>query len=90
MCHRTKEATDLAPVHLVSKELLDQLVIGSMTSDKFETMFRGLKEVVLERALSAKLTDPLAAEEAPTIRGGNHRNGTTPKAVITDEGTAQF
>jgi transposase-like protein len=90
MSRKTKEAKDLAPVLPVSKELLDQLVSGPMTPDQFETMFRGLKKAVLERALGAELTHHLATEESPTVGRGNHRNGTTPKTVITDDGAVRL
>ena len=64
MPRKTKETKDLAPVLPVSKELLDQLVTGPMTPAQFETMFRGLKKAVLERALGAELTHHLGTEKA--------------------------
>ena len=52
--------------------------------------FRGLKKAVLERALGAELTHHLGTEQAPGAPRGNHRNGTTPKTVLTDEGAVRL
>ena len=59
MPRKTKETKKLLPVLQASKELLDQLVNGPMTPGQFESMVRGLKKAVLERALGAKLTHHL-------------------------------
>jgi putative transposase len=90
MPRKTKETKDLAPVLPVSKELLDQLVTGPMTPAQFETMFRGLKKAVLERALGAELTHHLGTEKTQAPATRNHRNGTTPKTVITDDGAVRL
>jgi putative transposase len=45
---------------------------------------------VLERALGAELTHHLGTEQAPGAPRGNHRNGTTPKTVLTDEGAVRL
>jgi putative transposase len=68
--------------------LVDQLVTGPMTAEDVNAMFRQLKKAVLEKALGAELTHHLGYEKA-AARGsprGNHRNGTTAKTVLTDEG----
>lgn len=90
MPRKTKETKDLAPALPVSKELLDQLVTGPMTPEQFENMFRGLKKAVLERALGAELTHHLGTEKDQGAPRGNHRNGTTPKTVITDDGAVRL
>ena len=90
MPRKTNETKDLAPALPVSKELLDQLVTGPMTPEQFETMFRGLKKAVLERALGAELTHHLGTEKDHGGPRGNHRNGTTPKTVITDDGAVRL
>jgi putative transposase len=69
--------------------VVEQLVKGPMTPGDLDTMFRQLKKAVLEKALGAELTHHLGYEKgtAPSSARGNHRNGTTPKTLITDEGT---
>jgi transposase-like protein len=72
----------------VPKELLDQLVKGPMTQGDLETMFRSLKKAVIERAMNAEMTGHLGygpGEEKPEDQS-NHRNGTSGKTVITDDG----
>jgi putative transposase len=90
MPRKTKETKDLAPALPVSKELLDQLVTGPMTPEQFENLFRGLKKAVLERALGAELSHHLGTEKEQGAPRNNHRNGTTPKTVITDDGAVRL
>jgi hypothetical protein len=65
MPRKTNTTKDLAPALPVRQELLDQLVPGPLTPAQFETLFRGLKKAVLERALGAELTHHLGTEQAP-------------------------
>jgi len=90
MPRKTNTTKDLAPALPVSQEVLDQLVTGPLTPAQFETLFRDLKKAVLERALGAELTHHLEAEQAHGAPRGNHRNGTTPKTVLTDDGTVRL
>lgn len=91
MPRKTKDVKDVPPALPVSKELLDQLVTGPMTPSQFEAMFRGLKRAVLERALGAELGHHLSTEAPAAVPGrSNHRNGTTPKTVITDDGAVRL
>lgn len=90
MPRKTNTTNDLAPALPVRPELLAQLVAGPLTPAQFETLFRGLKKAVLQRALGAELTHHLGTEQAPAAPRGNHRNGTTPKTVLTDEGAVQL
>ena len=68
--------------------LVDQLVTGPMSAEDVNAMFRQLKKAVLEKALGAELTHHLGYEKGASraSAGGNHRNGTTAKTVLTDEG----
>jgi len=53
-----------------------------------EPLFRALKQAVVERALGAELTHHLGyapGAERPEAQP-NHRNGSTPKTVLTDAG----
>lgn len=90
MPRKTNSTKDLVPTLPVSPELLDQLVPGPLTPAQFETLFRGLKKAVLERALGAELTHHLGTEPVQAVPRGNHRNGTTPKTVLTDDGAVQL
>jgi len=62
-----------------------------MTPGEIEDSMRRYKKALLERALGAELTHhlgypPGAKPEAVT----NHRNGTSPKTVLTDEGAVDL
>ena len=59
-----------------------------MTPEQFEAMFQGLKKAIVERALGAELTHHFgyAKREEPPADQSNHRNGTSPKTVLTDTG----
>jgi putative transposase len=72
----------------VPQELLDQLVKGPMTQGDLESMFRSLKKAVIERAMSAEMSDHLGYRQGESKPEGqaNQRNGTTGKTVITDDG----
>ena len=69
--------------------LLDQLLSGVSEPEHWEGVFRSLKRALVERALGAELTAHLGYAEGGEKPSGqaNHRNGTTPKTVITDDGT---
>jgi transposase-like protein len=72
----------------VKPELLDELLKGNKTPAEFNTLFRGLKKALVERALGGELTHHLGyakGEEKPADQD-NHRNGTTPKTVLTEDG----
>ena len=76
----------------VPKELLDQLVKGPMTQGDLESMFRSLKKAVIERAMSAEMSNHLGYREGQDKPDGqsNHRNGTSGKTVITDDGPVRI
>lgn len=73
-------------------ELLDQLLADCERPDDIlgpDGLFGQLKKALAERALGAELGHHLAQEQqAPPGPGRrrNHRNGTTPKTVLTDTG----
>jgi len=72
----------------VKPELLDELLKGNKTPAEINALFKGLKKAIFERALGAELTHHLgyAKGQAKPETQDNHRNGTTPKTVITDDG----
>lgn len=69
-------------------DALDKLVADKKTAEDVEDLFRQMKKVVMERILSGELTHHLGYERGGSKPEGveNHRNGTTPKTVLTEEG----
>lgn len=81
-----------SPEAAVPEELLDHLVKGPMTQGELETMFRGLKKAVIERAMGAEMTEHLGyGPGQPKPEGQpNHRNGASGKTVLTDDGPVRI
>src|SRR6185503_16470716 len=76
----------LAPI---PADILDQIVRdGPLTAADVETATRRFKKAVIERALGAELSHHLgyAPGTAKPELTTNHRNGTSGKTVLTDEG----
>lgn len=72
----------------VKPEVLDELLKGVNTPGEINALFKGLKKAMFERALGAELTYHLGyakGQEKPEDQA-NHRNGSIPKTVITDDG----
>lgn len=89
MPRKKKDVSSLEPVsYNIKPELLDQLVPGPMTAEGFEAMFRQLKKSLLERAINAEMTHHLGYQKGEAAPDGqdNHRNGKSPKTVLTDNG----
>jgi transposase-like protein len=89
MSRKRKWTKSEAPLAPVPPEILDQFVRqGPLTPDELEAAVRRFKKAIIERALGGELTHHLgyppgsAKPEAMT----NHRNGTSGKTVLTDEG----
>jgi putative transposase len=63
-----------------------------MTQGDLESMFRSLKKAVIERAMSAEMSDHLGYRQGESKPEGqaNQRNGTTGKTVITDDGPVRI
>ena len=80
------------PELTVPRELLDQLVKGPMNQGDLESMFRSLKKAVIERAMSAEMSEHLGYGQGESKPEGqaNQRNGTTGKTVITDDGPVRI
>jgi putative transposase len=57
------------------------------THEEFEDVFKQLKKAFIERILSAELSDHLGYERGAEKPSGqrNHRNGSTPKTIKTDD-----
>ncbi len=72
----------------IPQELLDQLVQGPMTAESIQETTMALKKALIERALGGELSHHLGyppGGDKPT-ETGNHRNGSTGKTVLTEDG----
>lgn len=72
----------------IPPELLDQLVQGPMTAESIQDTTMALKKALIERALGGELSHHLGyppGGDKPT-ETGNHRNGSTGKTVLTEDG----
>jgi len=67
---------------------LDALIGDTKTPDDLSALFRHMQKRLAERILAAELTDHLGyapGTEKPAAQA-NHRNGTSPKTVLTETG----
>jgi transposase-like protein len=67
---------------------VDRLLGGRKTMGELDELFRQMKKHLMERALSGELTHHLGygRGEAKPAGQRNHRNGTTPKTVLSEDG----
>lgn len=72
----------------IPQELLDQFVTGPMTAESVEAVMRKFKKAIIERALGAEMTHHLGYAPGSEKPEGstNHRNGSSGKTVLTDDG----
>jgi transposase-like protein len=70
-----------------SEEALDALIGDTKTPEDLDALFRRMKKALAERILNAELTHHLGygPDEAKPACQSNHRNGSTPKTVTTDD-----
>ena len=84
----TEGPTDGGPV--ITDALLDRFAPNRpLTGDEVEAASRRFKKALIERALGAELTHHLGyapGTDKPDESGSNHRNGTSGKTVLTDDG----
>jgi putative transposase len=81
-------ASPLGPPVAFDPAAVDALLGGRQTMAELDELFRQMKKVLMERALSGELTHHLGygrGEPKPAAQT-NHRNGTTPKTVLTEDG----
>ena len=86
---RKREASSLAELPPVASEVLDQFVPNRpLTAGEVDAATQRFKKALIERALGAELSHHLgyAAGAAKPADTRNHRNGTSPKTVLTDAG----
>ncbi len=86
--HKRAKGLSREPEVRIPAELLDHVVQGPMTAGEVNAVCRALKKAVIERAMGAELNQHLgyAPGEGRPDGQGNHRNGTSGKTVLTDDG----
>ena len=86
---RKPKSSSEAPLAPVPSEILDQFVRqGPIKPDELDAAVRRFKKAIIERALGGELTHHLGyppGGEKP-VDMTNHRNGTSGKTVLTDDG----
>jgi hypothetical protein len=72
----------------IPKEFLDQVITGPMTQEGIDGLMRKFKKAFIERALGAEMSHHLgyAPGGAKPEELANHRNGSSGKTVLTDDG----
>jgi transposase-like protein len=85
-------AARTAALPKIPKELIDQFVTGPMSAEAVADISAAFKKALIERALGAELTHHLGYQpgSAKPQDDGNHRNGTSSKTVLTDEGPVRI
>jgi putative transposase len=90
---RRKRESDDPALKPVPAEVLDQFVDdGLLTAQDIEAAMRRFKKALIERALGGELTHHLGypTGAARPEEAANKRNGSTPKTVLTDDGTVDI
>jgi putative transposase len=89
MPRKPKSLPSAAPLAPIPAEILDQFVRqGPLTPEELDAVVRQFKKAIIERALGGELTHHLgyAPRGAKPEDTTNHRNGTSGKTVLTDDG----
>ena len=81
-------AAKSAALPKIPKELLDQFVQGPMTAEAIQDVSMAFKKALIERALGGELSHHLgyAPGGDKPAAADNHRNGSTGKTVLTEDG----
>src|SRR5215208_7883988 len=69
------------------EDALDALIGDATTPEALDAVFRRMQKAMAERILGAELTHHLGYGPGKATPGAttNHRNGSTPKTVLTDQ-----
>ena len=89
MPRKTKSSMSEVPLAPIPSEILDQFVRqGPLTPEELDGVVRRFKKAIIERALGGELTHHLGYAVGGTKPEDttNHRNGTSGKTVLTDDG----
>jgi len=86
MPRKSKKAA--APLPEIPKELIDQFVTGPMSAEAVNAASMAFKKALIERALGAELSHHLGYPpgSGKPEEASNHRNGSSGKTVLTDDG----
>jgi putative transposase len=86
------QAAQMGPLPEMPAELIEQLVKGPLSAAEVQTLFLSFKKAVIERAMSAEMSQHLGyrAGEAKPDGQGNERNGASGKTVLTDTGAVRI
>jgi putative transposase len=90
MPRKRKSAMPDAPLAPVPSEILDQFVRqGPISHEELDAAVRRFKKAIIERALGGELTHHLGYPPGGTKPEAttNHRNGSSGKTVLTDDGS---
>jgi transposase-like protein len=81
-------AAKSAALPKIPRELLDQFVQGPMTAEAIQDVSMAFKKALIERALGGELSCHLgyAPGGDKPATADNHRNGSTGKTVLTEDG----
>jgi len=80
---KNKEPTD-EPAELAARELVRQAKEQGLSLTGPDGLLKQLTKTVLETALDEELTEHLGHERRAPAAGGNVRNGTRSKTVLTE------
>jgi transposase-like protein len=85
-------AAAAAAMPSIPKELIDQFVTGPMSAEAVQAASMAFKKALIERALGAELSHHLGYPPgaAKPEDAGNHRNGSTGKTVLTEDGPVRI
>lgn len=88
MPSKTNKKKPVAPLPIIPKELIDQMVSGPMDAEAVNAASMAFKKALIERILGAELSHHLGYPPGAEKPGGtgNHRNGATRKTVLTEGG----
>jgi transposase-like protein len=76
----------------IPQELLDQIAQGATTAEAIQDVTMALKKALIERALGGELSHHLGYPPGgdKPAQAGNHRNGSTGKTVLTEDGPVRI
>jgi transposase-like protein len=85
---RTRKQELVPPTPPIDDTVIDQLAGDATTMAEVEAIFRQMKKQVMERILRGELSHHLGYQPGDEKPAGqtNHRNGATPKTVLTEDG----
>ena len=92
---RLRQALGMPSDRRISNEVIDELLAGASTEEEIAGpggLLAELTKRLVERAMEVELTDHVGYEphQEPPGGGGNTRNGTTPKTLITEHGKVEI